>query len=171
MAGFQLSINGRFWVSTEGYESGCTAPGYQSRRPDACRRIPKMLPLKQAVHSGGRSRFLTLRELARWHHTTRHESGARPISNSAGDIIGQMGQSAVEQQRTSWNGVVHLLLRTTPAKLTAFGGVGAGLMAEDTVYLQTHSDCSVPSNLAVCRDYRSERSVGTAGRASRAWRY
>jgi hypothetical protein len=28
-------------ANLSGYESGCTAPGYQSRRPDVCRRIRK----------------------------------------------------------------------------------------------------------------------------------
>lgn len=102
-------------------------------------------------------RFLVLEgDLTFWQHAYRRDQGPHNIIGPSG-VIGRVEGSTVIDDRKTWTAGLNLLVRSTGA-VRVFGGVGAGLVTQDTVYSTTLTGCTSPTLPVICAPFVSARA-------------
>lgn len=105
-----------------------------------------------------RRHFVLDGDLSHWSHASRFDYGPHDVSGPDG-VIGRVGHTTVIDDRESWTLGLNFLVRSTGA-VRVFGGAGAGLVTQNTKYLQTDADCTSVTPPLVCGTYVTARTRG-----------
>jgi hypothetical protein len=105
------------------------APARQFAEPLAFVAIQRVM-LKYLVLEG---------DLNFWAHTDRSEIGPHDVSGPS--VTGHVDHTTIIDERKVWTLGLNVLVRSTGA-VRVFGGVGGGLITQDTVYSQTQTGCT-----------------------------
>jgi hypothetical protein len=105
-------------------------------------------------------RFLVLEgDLTFWQHAYRRDVGPHNITNSSGVVIGRVDNTVVIDDRKTWTAGLNLLVRSTGA-VRVFGGVGAGLVTQNTEFSSTPIGCTGATQPQICAPFVSSRVRG-----------
>jgi len=105
-----------------------------------------------------RRHFVLDGDLSHWSHASRFDYGPHDVSGPDG-VIGRVGHTTVIDDRDSWTLGLNFLVRSTGA-VRVFGGVGAGLVTQDTKYSQADADCTSVRPPLVCGTHVTARTRG-----------
>lgn len=102
--------------------------------------------------------FVLEGDLTFWAHASRFDYGPHTVQGPSG-VIGRVGHTTVIDDRKTWTLGLNVLVRSTGA-VRVFGGVGAGLVTQDTEYSQEDTGCTGFSQSLPCDRYVIARVRG-----------